>query len=192
MSNIDLKVEAAPPSRSILHFAKRASPWDTETPIREELFSVERLQTHARSLALAQPVAPRTTRGLPLASRLAKNGEALLSAYQSIVKAIDEGRALTPAAERLIDNYHLVEKQIRQIKQDLPVGFYRQLPKLGNGPLSGYPRIFGIAWAFVAHTDSRFDGEARTTGPEQLLGSGILNYRRLLKRERDLIMMNFD
>ena len=159
MSNVEIKAEPAAAARSFLRFAKRDSPWDTETPIREELFSVERLQTHARSLALAQPVASPTTRGLPLAPRLAKNGEALLSAYQSIVKAIDEGRALTPAAEWLIDNYHLVEKQIRQIQMDLPPGYYRQLPKLVTGPFAGYPRVFGIAWAFVAHTDSCFEAE---------------------------------
>ena len=40
------------------------------------------------------------------------------------------------------------------------VGFYRQLPKLAEGHLAGYPRVFGIAWAFVAHTDSRFDTDA--------------------------------
>ena len=159
MSNVEIKAEPAAAARSFLRFAKRDSPWDAETPIREELFSVERLQTHARSLALAQPVASRTTRGLPLAPRLAKNGEALLSAYKSIVKAIDEGRALTPAAEWLIDNYHLVEKQIRQIQMDLPPGYYRQLPKLVTGPFAGYPRVFGIAWAFVAHTDSCFEAE---------------------------------
>ncbi len=68
-----------------------------------------------------------------------------------------EGRAITPAAEWLLDNYHLVEAQIREIREDLPPGFYRQLPKLASGPFMGYPRVFGIAWAFVAHTDSHFD-----------------------------------
>ena len=38
-------------------------------------------------------------------------------------------------------------------------GYYRQLPKLAEGPFAGYPRVFGVAWAFVAHTDSRFDPE---------------------------------
>jgi cyclic beta-1,2-glucan synthetase len=38
------------------------------------------------------------------------------------VRAADEGRAITPAAEWLIDNYHLVEKQIREIRADLPTG----------------------------------------------------------------------
>ena len=66
---------------------------------------------------------------------------------------------MTPAAEWLIDNYHLMEEQIRQIKEDLPPRFYRQLPKLAAGPFIGYPRVFGIAWAYVAHGDSRFDPE---------------------------------
>src|SRR5262249_45169635 len=34
--------------------------------------------------------------------------------------------------------------------------YYRQLPKLAEGPLAGYPRIYGITWAITAHTDSAF------------------------------------
>jgi cyclic beta-1,2-glucan synthetase len=127
--------------------------------IREELFSAERLEEHARSLAGAQPVRPQPDKGRPLAGRLANNGVVLLAAYRTIIKAIDEGRAITPAAEWLIDNYHLVERQVREIRSDLPPGYYRELPKLAEGPFVGYPRVFGIAWAFVAHTDSRYDGD---------------------------------
>ena len=101
----------------------------------------------------------RTTKGRLLARRLADNRAVLLDAYRSAVKAINDGRPITPAAEWLVDNYHLVEKQIHQIHSDLPPGYYRQLPKLAVGPFAGYPRVFGIAWAFVAHSDSRFDPE---------------------------------
>jgi cyclic beta-1,2-glucan synthetase len=72
---------------------------------------------------------------------------------------VADGTNVTPAAEWLLDNYHLVEVQIREVLHDLPTGFYRQLPKLVTGPLAGYPRVFGIAWAFVAHTDSRLDAD---------------------------------
>ena len=137
--------------------ASFASPWDSVEPIREELFSIERLEGHARSLAIAQAVASKPTRRRPLAERLADNGVVLLNAYRSIAKAVDAGRAATPAAEWLIDNYHLVEKQIRKIRSDLAPGYYRQLPKLAAGPFAGYPRVFGMTWAYVAHTDSRFD-----------------------------------
>ena len=157
MSSMDLNVKSAFLSHHFPRFTRRASPRDSDAPIREELFSVERLEAHARSLAVAQTVALRATRGLPLATRLADNGAVLLSAYREIVEATDDGRATTPAAEWLIDNYHLVERQIRQISTDLPPGYYRQLPKLVSGPFAGYPRVFGMAWAFVAHTDSSFD-----------------------------------
>jgi cyclic beta-1,2-glucan synthetase len=99
------------------------------------------------------------TKGRPLAGRLADNGAVLLEAYRATTKAIDEGRAITPAAEWLVDNYYLVERQIREIRSALPPGYYRQLPKLADGPFVGYPRVFGLAWAFVAHTDSHFDTE---------------------------------
>ena len=154
---MDLNAKSASLSHRLPGFSRKESPWDSEAPIREELFSVERLEAHARSLAIAQTIASRGARGLPLAARLADNGAVLLSAYREIVKATDEGRATTPAAEWLIDNYHLIERQIRQISMDLPPSYYRQLPKLGSGPFAGYPRVFGMAWAFVAHTDSSFD-----------------------------------
>ena len=135
------------------------SPWNNRDPIRAELFSVERLEEHARSLAAAQPVTPKAAKGNTLAGRLADNEAVLLHAYRTIAKAISEEQAITPAAEWLVDNYHVVERQIRDIRSDLPPSYYRQLPKLAEGPFAGYPRVLGVAWAFVAHTDSRFDPE---------------------------------
>jgi hypothetical protein len=61
-------------------------PWHNRDPIREELFSVERIEEHARSLAIAQPVAPRSQRGYPLASRLAENAAALSDAHRNVSK----------------------------------------------------------------------------------------------------------
>src|SRR5437870_2062688 len=139
--------------------ASQPAPWDNEESIREELFSIERLEQHAESLAAAQPVTSRPAAGRSLAVRLRDNESVLLEAYRAIATAVGAGRVITPAAEWLLDNYHLVEGQIREIRDDLPPGYYRQLPKLTTGPFAGYPQVFGVAWAFVAHMDSRFDPE---------------------------------
>lgn len=130
-----------------------------EAIIRAELFSAERLEQHGQSLAAAQNIAPTSGIGRPLARRLRDNGRVLLEAYRTMAEATREDDPITPAAEWLVDNFHVVEAQIREIKDDLPPAFYRQLPKLADGPLEGFPRVFGLAWAFVAHTDSRFDAE---------------------------------
>jgi len=128
-----------------------------EDPIRAELFGIERLEQHAESLAAAQRV---TTEGEPvraLLPRVDDNGRVLREAQHVIADAVREERWITPAAEWLVDNFFIVDEQLREIRDDLPVGFYRELPALADGPLAGYPRVYGIAWAFVAHTDSRFD-----------------------------------
>ncbi|MEO7387000.1 MAG: glycosyl transferase, partial [Gammaproteobacteria bacterium] len=132
-------------------------PWDNEDVLRGELFSIDRLEQHAASLAAEQHITSKPPRRQSLGVRLNDNEALLLLAYRGIARAVGEHRPITPAAEWLLDNYHLVEDQIREIREDLPPGFYRQLPKLANGPFSGYPRVFGIAWAFVAHTDSHFE-----------------------------------
>jgi len=139
--------------------ADPASAWASDKPIREEIFSVERIAEHARSLAVAQAVTAMPIRVRSLAARLDENAAVLRSSHRIMAKATEEGRAITPAAEWLLDNYYLAERQIHNIRSDLPPGYYRQLPKLAAGPFAGYPRVLGLAWAFVAHTDSRFDAE---------------------------------
>jgi len=83
----------------------------------------------------------------------------LREAYRVVARAIREERAIVPAAEWLADNFHIVDEQLREIRDDLPPGYYRELPKLAGGPFAGAPRVYGLAWAFVAHTDSRLDPE---------------------------------
>ena len=132
---------------------------DLEEPIRAELFSLERLEQHAESLAAAQIVTTVASQGRPLLPRVLENGRVLLDSYRATARAIREEQAITPAAEWLVDNFHIVDEQLREIQDDLPIGYYRKLPKLASGHLEGYPRVYGVAWAFVAHTDSRFDPE---------------------------------
>ena len=144
-------------------------------PIRSELFSIERLEQHAESLATAQRVTEKSAAGRPLTARLGENGRVLLHAYRTIAEAISEKQVIMPAAEWLVDNYHVVDEQIREIHDDLPLGYYRQLPKLAEGPLEGYPRVYGIAWAFVAATTDLSTGKVWSTLPKALI-----NYFSLL------------
>ncbi|MEO7889700.1 MAG: glucoamylase family protein [Vicinamibacterales bacterium] len=130
---------------------------DTDAPIRSELFSAERLEQHAETLAAAQRVTARRTACRRLARRLQDNGRVLLDNYRDVEQAVRDERPIAPADEWLLDNFYLAQEQMRQIRRDFPRGFCRGLPSLAAGPLAGYPRVFGLAWAFVAHTDSRLN-----------------------------------
>ena len=132
-------------------------PWGDHEPIRAELFSDEQLEQHAVTLADSQVVIRNSTPVVSLLKRIEQDHRALVRCYEAIMGDIEADRAITPAAEWLVDNFHAVEEQMRQVRRDLPRGYFKQLPKLGPGFLEGHPRIFGITWAYVAHTDSSLD-----------------------------------
>jgi len=83
----------------------------------------------------------------------------LLAAYRNIADTALAKHEITPAAEWILDNFHVVDEQLRGIRDHLPESYYRLLPKIAAGHLAGYPRVYGLAWAYVAHTDSRFEME---------------------------------
>ncbi len=146
-------------SRVVSRFSRVPDVWQENAPIRADLFGTERLEHHAETLAAAQPISTaKPLRVRPLKRRVRENADILLQAYRTCGKALQSGQVIAPAAEWLLDNFHLVEQQLRQIHDDLPPGYYRQLPKLADGPFAGYPRVFGLTWAYVAHTDSLMSG----------------------------------
>jgi cyclic beta-1,2-glucan synthetase len=150
-----------------------------EEPIRAELFGIERLEQHAESLAAAERPTERPTRGRDLLPRVRENERVLLAAYHDVVGAVGKQSEITPAEEWFLDNFHVVDEQLREIRDHLPESFYRVLPKIAVGHLAGTPRVHGLAWAYVAHTDSRFEletlrGFVRAYQRVQPLGIGEL------------------
>jgi cyclic beta-1,2-glucan synthetase len=144
---------------SLFRNRNRASVEVDEEPIRAELFSIERLEQFASVLAAEHKVSTERERGRQLLPRLEENRRKLIAAYRSLGLAISNERTISPAAEWLVDNFHIVEEQLREIREDLPKSYYYELPKLTEGELAGFPRIYAIALALVAHTDSRLDAE---------------------------------
>ncbi|MGV8952507.1 MAG: hypothetical protein ACOH2M_15475 [Cypionkella sp.] len=138
--------------------AQLSSAWTDTAPIRSDLFGTERLEHLAETLAESQKIASRRLKVPSLSDRLADNVQVLLDAYRASAEVTHRGQPVSPAAEWLLDNFHLVELQLRQVTEDLPLGFYRQLPKLDEGHLAGYPRVVSLAWAYVAHSDSLISG----------------------------------
>ena len=126
-------------------------------PIRSELFGSDRLAQHGRSLGHAHRAGPARFGQATFYPRLQNNIRTLRWAYQYVAREALAGQVISPAAEWLFDNFHLIESQLREIREGLPPRYYRRLPVLQDEPLRGLPRIYGVAWAYVAHTDSAFD-----------------------------------
>ncbi|HEY5312602.1 MAG TPA: cyclic beta 1-2 glucan synthetase, partial [Pirellulales bacterium] len=127
-----------------------------EPPLRAELYSVDQLERHARIIAAAHRLAPGRTPD-KLLPRLAENERVLVDTYDLITAATERNRRIAPAAEWLLDNFYLIEEQIRSTRRLLPRSYSGELPRLANRFTGNYPRAYGIALELIAHTDGRVD-----------------------------------
>jgi cyclic beta-1,2-glucan synthetase len=130
-----------------------------EPPLRAELFSTDQMEQHGVRLASAHRLAPGR---LPdrLLSRLAANEGVLIETCDRLTAAVAANHRITPASEWLLDNFYLVEEQIRTARRHLPKGYSRELPGLAEGASAGLPRVYDIALETIAHGDGRVDPES--------------------------------
>ena len=128
-----------------------------EPPNRSEIFGPERFAQHGLSLAETHRAEPASGRSAAFFPRLQDNIRVLRESELYIATQAHTGYQVSPAAEWLLDNFHLIESQLKAIHEGLPRRYFRDLPVLTDEPLAGLPRIYSVAWAFVAHTDSAFD-----------------------------------
>jgi cyclic beta-1,2-glucan synthetase len=127
-----------------------------EPPLRSELFSADQMEQHGKALAASHVLGTKRNRDL-LVARLWQNERALLKACDLLTAAIRGNRPGTPAGEWLLDNFHLIEEQIRTTRRHLPRDYSRELPRLGQGPSAGLPRVYDIAVETISHGDGQVD-----------------------------------
>jgi cellobiose phosphorylase len=95
-----------------------------------------------------------------LLARLAANAHVLTQTCDQLTKAVLARHRITPAGEWLLDNYYLVEEQIRTARRHLPKGYSRELPGLSDGVSVGLPRVYDIALETIAHGDGQVDPDS--------------------------------
>jgi cellobiose phosphorylase len=130
-----------------------------EAPLRSELFSADQMELHGKTLAGSHILASRRTRDQYLLYRLAENEIFLFEVHNLLTESVKEEHQITPAGEWLLDNFYLIEEQIRTGKRHLPKGYIKELPSLLTGRSKGLPRVYDIALETISHGDGRVDPE---------------------------------
>ncbi|HEY9105461.1 MAG TPA: hypothetical protein VIN58_02195, partial [Roseateles sp.] len=135
-----------------------AGPEAAAPAVRAVQFGAERFAEHGRSLAAAQRVDEEGSKPRPFFPRLKSN----LQVWSAALDVLSEQGLQAdsdPAHAWLLDNARLVQQQLDEVLHDLPRSYFQRLPRLADEPLQGLPRVYGVAWAWVAHADSSLDME---------------------------------
>ncbi|NDU91455.1 MAG: cyclic beta 1-2 glucan synthetase, partial [Ferrovum sp.] len=127
--------------------------------MRSDLFSADQMAQHGKMTAASHRLAVEPAPD-QLLDRLAENEAALTRVCNLLTAAVTAKRRITPAGEWLLDNFYLIEEQIRTAKRHLPKGYSLELPRLASKSSLGHPRVYDIAIEIIAHGDGRVDAES--------------------------------
>ncbi len=125
--------------------------------IRNDSLTCEELELHAKKTAIEHSVSRKQNlSGWPL-PRMNDNYSYISSVYKDLNEDVRRKHSLAPAAEWLLDNFYIIEEQVKDIRNGLNKYDYSRLPVLKCGVLKGYARVFAVALDIIGHTDGQAD-----------------------------------
>src|SRR5437899_12718790 len=92
---------------------------EAELPIREELYSIERLEQYAAALAAEHKIAERPQRVRLVLRRPEENGRKLIAADKALAEVIGEEDVISAGADAPGGNLPIVERQTSARRAEL-------------------------------------------------------------------------
>ncbi len=132
---------------------------EEEPPLRSKLFSTDQMEQHGKTLADSHKLMTGHSRDRLLA-RLAENQTVLFDVHTQLTDDVKTGRRISPAGEWLLDNFYVIEEQIRTAGLHLPKSYSRELPCLVGGPSAGLPRVYDLVLESISHSDGQVAPES--------------------------------
>ncbi len=130
--------------------------FQNEEPLRAELYGSGQMERFGKRLAGTHNLSTKPAKD-HLLKRLDDNETVLHMVRKLLTNSIKQHHQLTPAGEWLIDNFYLIEEDIRNAKLHFPKGYSEDLPQLFSEPVAGRTRIYDIALNIISHSDGRVD-----------------------------------
>lgn len=144
-------------------YSIRSSRMKEDENLLEEIPNVyinkENLEKHAAHISTYYSTVSKGNSKRRIIKNLDNNYKAIIDSYEHIDKASKDNREILGAAEWMLDNLYLIEKEYKTIKYNMPSSYYKNLPVIDKGIMKGYPRVYQIAVELVTHRDGIMDEE---------------------------------
>jgi len=141
----------------VLHHAEPAGRAIDQARFGTDAPGASRLEHLALRLAESHVISHRPMPRISLLGRLQEREALLRDAYEYFAQVSETEHDISYAAEWLLDNFYVVQRALRQVREDMPEGYYRQLPKLGTSPSKGYPRVYALAREMLGYCESHLN-----------------------------------
>jgi len=140
---------------------------DSPTLTRQNLIE------HAANISKRHEIQPGRYSINYLLSRMEENYKYIATSYKRLSLYVNRKRRIPDAAEWLLDNFYIIEKQTKELRLSIQRKYFRHLPVMKSGAYRGYPRVFALVHELVSHSDSVVE--------QDVLIEFTTEYQKLLK-----------
>mgnify|MGYP005834658999 CR=1 FL=1 len=131
--------------------------YDVLSAVNDALLPPEDLQKHAMDIARTHNYVKYGSGSKFLFGRIKNNFQVITRAKDILNDDENMDFSSVPSAEWLLDNYYIIEEQVRDIRSIIQKGHLSRLPLISKGTLAGVPRIYAAVADLVSHTDGKVD-----------------------------------
>jgi len=117
------------------------------------------LETAASRLAERHALSPDLEPDPAYLDRLSEYEAALREARRYFLRMVESEQVIPEAGEWLLDNFYVIQQAARQVRENLPAGYYRRLPVWETEEGQGEPRVYDLACSLLERTDALLDIE---------------------------------
>ncbi len=133
--------------------------YTSEELLSAELYSSDQMKQFGKALAKTHKLSTKPAQD-HLLKRLADNETLLHNVRKLLTGSIKRKYQISPAAEWLIDNFYLIEENIRSAKINFPKDYSEELPQLSDASSTSVTRVYDIIQQVISHSDGRIDIES--------------------------------
>jgi len=130
-----------------------------ELNIRGALLDKNQLSKYIEKVASEHNVKNSSNKETYPIPTLIKNYKFILETYKLLSKHIKLGIKMHSAGEWLLDNFYIIEENVKLIEKEITLKKYRKMLGIANGRHAGFSRCYVLAEEIIAFTDCKLDRE---------------------------------
>ena len=117
------------------------------------------LEIHLEKIASSHNITQKSQKNTYPIPQMLENFKTIEEVYNLLNEHLKLGINIHPAGEWLLDNFYIIEENIKQIQKELPLNKYTNFVGIANGEYKGFARIYVLASEIVAYTDNKIETE---------------------------------
>ena len=141
----------------VLWIILKRSKSDKAPKIHSLPVSSDGIDDHVINMAVEHSVSHKKNIASWPLPRMDDNYNFILSVYTRLNEDILKNHEVPSSAEWILDNFYLIDEQVKQLRSELVKKNYSRLPVLKNGQFKGQSRIFALVMEMSILTDGQMD-----------------------------------